>query len=136
MNGEYLADNLGPLKFIGNGVMFNFISDFLNEINNERKAPAKLVAYQINNCHSPIIRVNCLFKTENGLLFRNYDYFADISKVDGVLKIKAEYGVGIIEYNLDDFFELRKFYTESRAEKKGAKKDGDHQRTGATTRNG
>jgi hypothetical protein len=109
MNKKYLASDLEPLKAIGEGKVLDFINNFIDGVNENRENKAELVAYVIKD-NDFISNMYCLFKTINGLLYREFTYCSNTKRVDDCLKKTAEYGIGIIEYSMEDFFELREFY--------------------------
>lgn len=111
-NEKYLSTDMEPLKAIGNGKVSEFINDFLDEVNDSRKNKAELVAYGIKDSYGLITTIECLFKTENGLLFRSYEFYVNRKHIEDNLKNTAEYGVGILDVEIENFFELRSFYLE------------------------
>jgi hypothetical protein len=112
MDGKYLASNNGPLKVLGEGIVFITINDLLNT---NRFESVELVAYSIRGYDSRIITIDCLFKKEGEfrtLFFRDFDFFKRNNSVSDELKLTADHGIGIGEYTIENFLKLRDFYLE------------------------
>jgi archaellum biogenesis protein FlaJ (TadC family) len=108
MDGKYLASNIGPLKTINDGKVFIAINDLMNTVRFEN---VELVAYSINGKE-----VQCLFKRSEGftLFIRRFNFYKSTGNVDDYLKLIAEHGIGIADYDIDDFLKLRDFYLQNK----------------------
>jgi hypothetical protein len=117
MDGKYLATNIGPLKTIGEGKVFNAITDLLNS---DRFEGVELAAYSIRESESRVVGIDCLFKkyshhTERDILsFRTFDFYRRTGNVNDYLKQTAEHGIGFTDYELNKFMELRDFYLQNK----------------------
>jgi hypothetical protein len=112
MDGRYLASNIGQLKIIGDGKVFVTINDLLNS---ERFIGVELVAYEISGSDKRIVTVNCLLKRAGRevILFRRFDFYKATRRVEDDLKLTADYGIGIGDFDLISFSELRNWYLQS-----------------------
>ncbi|MBT2722278.1 hypothetical protein [Bacillus sp. ISL-46] len=109
MNGLYLASNIGPIKTLGEGEVFITVNDLLNT---DRFKNVEMVAYRITGNDDRIATVECLFKrTERRtLFFREFNFYKSTKNVSDHLKLTAEHGIGIGEFEIDSYLELRDFY--------------------------
>lgn len=110
MDGKYLASNIAPLKEIGDGKVFNAVNDLMNS--NQFKN-AELAAYSINGSDNRIVTCEFLFSRTDRrtLYFRTFDFYKATGTVDDVLKLTADFGVGLADTDLERFLRLRDFYS-------------------------
>lgn len=113
MDGHYLGSNIAPLKVIGDGVALIEINDLLSHDNFEG---VELAAYSIRDSESRIVCIDCLYKkysrhTDRDIFyFRSFDLYRLLRRMNDGLKITAEHGIGITDYEMNYFMELREFY--------------------------
>lgn len=112
MNGKYLGTDLEALKEIGEGKVFEYLNNFVNEANQNRNKTARLAAYEIRNDYSSIAEIYCVFESENGLSFRSFAFYQS-GKIEDELKSSAEYGFGLHEVDMKRFLKLHEFYQQS-----------------------
>jgi hypothetical protein len=112
MDGKYLSCNIGPLKAIGGGKVFVSINDLLNT---NRFKNVVLVAYEIMESDTRIPTVHCLFiRTEsNAFFFRRFDFYEVTKSVSDDLKLTADHGIGIGDFDIYHFSKLHNWYLQN-----------------------
>jgi hypothetical protein len=112
MDGKYLTSNIEPLKVIGDGMVFVAIDVLLNT---NRFKNIELVAYEIAGSDTPIVTVNCLFiQVERKTLFyRRFDFYKATKNVEDDLKLTADHGIGIGDFDVHFFSKLRNWYLQN-----------------------
>jgi hypothetical protein len=113
MDGLYLSSNLKPLESIGEGKALKCLGDVFKS---DRFQDVEMVAYLITGPETRIPDIDILFKhRERSTLYtRRFTYYKFRGKLEDDLKLTADHGIGIADFDVDNFLKLREFYLKNK----------------------